>query len=123
MTADALKGDRERRLDASMDDYVSKPLEPDLLFEAIERFFPSTAGGPRPSALTLHHQTGGRCLLKEIEVIPAPCAATDRPPALSSWRSYAPGARPAMVLSAMDHQFEARASPLPYSLIHYTSPV
>jgi signal transduction histidine kinase/CheY-like chemotaxis protein len=43
MTARALKGDRARCLKAGMDDYVSKPLEPELLFEAIERLLPGKA--------------------------------------------------------------------------------
>jgi CheY-like chemotaxis protein/HPt (histidine-containing phosphotransfer) domain-containing protein len=37
LTAHALKGDRERCIDAGMDDYVSKPIEPKLLFDVIER--------------------------------------------------------------------------------------
>ena len=38
MTAEALKGDRERCLAAGMDDYVSKPIEPTEMYRAIERF-------------------------------------------------------------------------------------
>jgi PAS domain S-box-containing protein len=37
MTAHAMAGDRERCLQAGMDGYVSKPLRPDELIEAIER--------------------------------------------------------------------------------------
>lgn len=37
LTANALKGDRERCLSAGMDDYVSKPLRVAELFEAIEK--------------------------------------------------------------------------------------
>jgi len=37
MTAHAMKGDRERFLDAGMDDYVSKPIRPRELYQAIDR--------------------------------------------------------------------------------------
>ena len=36
MTAHAMKGDRERCIEAGMDGYVSKPIRPEALFEAIE---------------------------------------------------------------------------------------
>jgi two-component system sensor histidine kinase/response regulator len=39
MTAHAMKGDRERCLDAGMDAYVSKPIEARKLFEVIESVF------------------------------------------------------------------------------------
>lgn len=38
MTAEALKGDRERCLSAGMDDYVSKPIIPADMYRVIERF-------------------------------------------------------------------------------------
>jgi CheY-like chemotaxis protein len=37
MTAHAMKGDRQRCLEAGMDDYVSKPLQPSELFDTVER--------------------------------------------------------------------------------------
>jgi two-component system sensor histidine kinase/response regulator len=38
MTADAMKGDEARCLAAGMDAYLSKPIQPDRLFELIERY-------------------------------------------------------------------------------------
>ena len=37
MTANAMQGDRERCLEAGMDDYVSKPITPDALRLALTR--------------------------------------------------------------------------------------
>jgi len=44
MTAHAMKGDEERCIAAGMDAYVSKPIQPEELFEAIESL---VAGAPR----------------------------------------------------------------------------
>jgi signal transduction histidine kinase/DNA-binding response OmpR family regulator len=38
MTAHAMKGDREKCMQAGMDDYIPKPINPVLMFQAIERF-------------------------------------------------------------------------------------
>ncbi len=37
LTANAMKGDREKYIEAGMTDYVSKPVNPQRLFEAIAR--------------------------------------------------------------------------------------
>jgi len=46
MTANAMQGDRQRCLDAGMDDYVSKPVKPAAVRAALERWLP-TAAAPR----------------------------------------------------------------------------
>ncbi len=46
LTANAMKGDRERFLEAGMDDYVAKPIQPDELMAALDRqleFLPKNA--------------------------------------------------------------------------------
>ncbi len=53
MTAHAMKGDREKCIEAGMVDYVSKPINPEALFSAIDKVVPKSQYGikqkqPRP---------------------------------------------------------------------------
>jgi CheY-like chemotaxis protein len=60
MTAHAMAGDRERCLEAGMDDYVSKPIDPSELFGALSRVLEGS-GETKPEVsvydrtLALHH--------------------------------------------------------------------
>lgn len=42
LTANAMKGDREKCLEAGMDDYVAKPVSPETLKQALQRWTPSS---------------------------------------------------------------------------------
>ncbi|MES9965956.1 MAG: response regulator [Sedimenticola sp.] len=45
MTANAMAGDREKCLDAGMNDYVAKPIDPDELFGVLAKWIKPTASG------------------------------------------------------------------------------
>ena len=51
ITANAMKGDRERCLESGMDDYVSKPILPEEMFRVID--LQLAAVGPAPSGSRL----------------------------------------------------------------------
>jgi len=50
MTANALQGDREKCLAAGMNDYIAKPINPDLLDQALARWLPVADPSPTPAA-------------------------------------------------------------------------
>jgi CheY-like chemotaxis protein/HPt (histidine-containing phosphotransfer) domain-containing protein len=63
VTAHALVGERDRAIDAGMDDYITKPINPKLLKEALERWWPreSLPGRSRGSSIpasALDHSDG-----------------------------------------------------------------
>jgi protein-histidine pros-kinase len=57
MTANAMKGDREKCLTAGMDDYVAKPIRPETVFEAIERVLPNPGRSDTRTAIAAPQTT------------------------------------------------------------------
>jgi CheY-like chemotaxis protein/HPt (histidine-containing phosphotransfer) domain-containing protein len=62
MTANAMKGERERCVEAGMDDYVAKPVTMQELRSVIQRWRPSTHPGPG-SPTDADHQTEATVVL------------------------------------------------------------
>jgi len=58
MTAHAMQGDRERCLEAGMDDYVSKPIEPKVLFNVLDRWVQGNLAAKQPEPVQ-DYSTGG----------------------------------------------------------------
>jgi signal transduction histidine kinase/CheY-like chemotaxis protein/HPt (histidine-containing phosphotransfer) domain-containing protein len=57
MTAESMQGDRERCLAAGMDDYISKPIEPDKLLQLVRRSLADTGESEPPPEPPLPPQT------------------------------------------------------------------
>ena len=74
MTAHAMKGDKEKCLEAGMDDYVPKPIRrkdlADVIARMVERFLTEASpNGERAAASISGASTGGRMILDETALL------------------------------------------------------
>ena len=67
MTATATSEDRDRCMEAGMDDFISKPIQPALLFDTVARWLPERT--PAPAAAPAPVQPGFRTLAGDPQVI------------------------------------------------------
>lgn len=110
MTANAMKGDRERWLAAGTDDYLSKPFRPAQLYDCLERWLPDTAWSSEPVS-GAHHpailrpETTGESRIGAglgASVSTAAAAASSAPIAVPSMVAASPPAPTPIDRSALD---------------------
>jgi CheY-like chemotaxis protein/HPt (histidine-containing phosphotransfer) domain-containing protein len=79
MTANAMTGDREKCIKAGMDDYLSKPVRPEAVQSALERWGPTAKGaGARPAQGPPKNEESPK---PSAAVSPSATAAAPAPPA------------------------------------------
>ena len=66
MTATATSEDRDRCIEAGMNDFITKPIQPALLCDAVARWLPERASAPEAPAM---QQSGFRTLAGDPQVI------------------------------------------------------
>ena len=77
MTANAMQADRQRCIDAGMDGFVSKPIDPDLLWQALLRWLPERSAQPLGQATgPADGQAGGQVAGHGLAVPPTVAAAS-----------------------------------------------
>ena len=78
MTAHAMAGDRQKCLDAGMDDYIAKPVRSQTLVDVLRRWIPDEDPSP-PTRLPLPHEQRQRTRIAALRDRPTlPTGRDDR---------------------------------------------
>ena len=78
MTANAMQGDREKCLEAGMDDYIAKPVRPEDIRQVVERWGPKA--GPAPSVVPPQPSAAPESNPAQPAALQAPPAAVEEDP-------------------------------------------
>jgi CheY-like chemotaxis protein/HPt (histidine-containing phosphotransfer) domain-containing protein len=105
MTANALQGDRERCLEAGMNDYVSKPVRPEELAQALHRCQPRS-GQNQTSTLPIRPQSEVKPEYNSDESQPDQRAPALDASALNELRQFLGDQAPQMIAELIDLYFE-----------------
>ncbi|WP_188074175.1 hybrid sensor histidine kinase/response regulator [Xanthomonas translucens] len=76
MTANAMAGDRQRCLESGMDDYLSKPVNRELLTACLHRWLPHRAAHAAPAAVTLATDVETEMTTSATAAAPTPSSST-----------------------------------------------
>ncbi|UKE49109.1 hybrid sensor histidine kinase/response regulator [Xanthomonas cerealis] len=84
MTANAMAGDRQRCLEAGMDDYLSKPVNRELLTACLHRWLPHRAAHAALAAVTLATDVETQTTTSATAAAPAPSSSATPAPAVAA---------------------------------------
>ncbi len=119
VTANAMRGDRQRCLDGGMDDYLAKPVTRAALYDLVQRWVPRAAALPAPSSLGARSRPTAPHVPAQSPVA-SPVVA---PPSLAPLAAAAPSALDVRQLRSIVGDDPARVAEFVAMFVNLTSPL